>query len=106
MRIIVKIDDKCIAVPCADETLPIKWLIWEALKRTLPTKSRGNPDCVSNYVLCLLNGGVLWPEDAIADVLESDEFVELKGKICESWQEMITVTFARVLNIKNPPHKT
>lgn len=86
MRITVKIDDKCIVVPCPDEKLPIKWLISEALKRNLPPNSKfednhDDTSCVAHYVLCLPNGGVLWSEDGITNVLENDEFVELKSKI-------------------------
>ena len=81
MRVHVKFDEKCVVVPCEDGKHSVKWLLTQALRRfqTLGDVISSND---SNACLQLPNdGGTLWSDDVIQDVLENDDFVEMRCEI-------------------------
>ena len=86
MRITVKAKDVCLVIPCGEGRKTVQWLVCEAVERSTkahefgPSLSHGLTKQPKDYYLCLPNdGGILWPEDIISEVLENDGFVELRG---------------------------
>ena len=80
MRVHVKFQDKCLVIPCKDSKESVKWLISEAVKRF---HSLGYL-ITENEQSCLYlpnEGGMLWIDDAIEDVLCNNSFVELKSEL-------------------------
>lgn len=81
MRVHVKFDETCVVVPCEDGKHSVKWLLTQALLR-FQTLGDGISSNGSNACLQLPNdGGTLWSDDVIQDVLENDDFVEMRCEI-------------------------
>ena len=89
MRLYVRFNDKWFVVPCGEGHNTVQWLIEETIRRSEGAAgSKKAPLTAQNFEAGLAKGGaMLDPNDAISEVLDTNDFVHLSGeygvRICD-----------------------
>uniref|UniRef100_A0A4W3J7Y6 Histidine ammonia-lyase n=1 Tax=Callorhinchus milii TaxID=7868 RepID=A0A4W3J7Y6_CALMI len=85
-RYTVHVRSEWLTVPCKDTCSTVLWLGREALRRYVKNKpDNGGLDCVADVTFLMRRcqgQGLLDPDDAIEDVLEDNDFVEVGSDCC------------------------